>query len=94
MAIEPQPYGLLSQYERRTLRQAYVTEQGGLCCHCKAPLSGQPLANVLALKINWNLFPPGFLNYPIHLHHDHKTDLTIGAIHAYCNAVSWQYLGE
>lgn len=32
--------------------------------------------------------------YPVHLHHDHKTGLTIGAVHAKCNAVLWQYYGE
>ena len=32
--------------------------------------------------------------HPIHLHHDHDTDLTIGAVHAYCNAILWEYHNE
>jgi hypothetical protein len=28
------------------------------------------------------------------LHHCHQTGLTIGAVHAKCNAVLWQYHGE
>ncbi len=37
-------------------------------------------------------FPKGMLDHPIHLHHDHNTGLTIGAIHAYCNVISFVYL--
>jgi hypothetical protein len=34
------------------------------------------------------------LKSPIHLQHDHDTGLTEGAVHAYCNAVLWQYEGR
>jgi hypothetical protein len=40
------------------------------------------------------LFPELFLKYPVHLHHSHVTGLTIGAVHAYCNAVLWVYHDE
>jgi hypothetical protein len=30
----------------------------------------------------------------IHLQHCHKTNMTEGAVHAYCNAVLWQYEGK
>jgi len=30
----------------------------------------------------------------MHLHHNHETDMTEGAVHAYCNAVLWQYEGK
>lgn len=36
-------------------------------------------------------FPKGMLDYPVHLHHDHKTGMTIGAIHSYCNIISFVY---
>ena len=59
--------------------------------YCKSALDKPVPAKVLALKINWDAFPPHFLKYPVHLQHCHDTDLTEGAIHAYCNAVLWQY---
>lgn len=95
--IESQNYNLLNQRRRRLLRENYVIEQKCLCYYCNAHLFGSPNQNVLAMDINWNLFPGGrngFLRYPIHLHHDHNTGMTIGAVHAYCNAVLWQYHKE
>jgi hypothetical protein len=49
---------------------------------------------VTSKPINWKLFPENFLMYPVHLQHDHNTNLTEGAVHAYCNAVLWQYEGR
>lgn len=91
MAIEAQRYSLLSSYERRLLRLKYITVQNNLCYWCNTSLDDAPPKSILDLKINWSLFPAGFLNYPIHLQHNHDTDLTEGAVHAYCNAVMWQY---
>ena len=34
------------------------------------------------------------LAHPIHLQHNHSTDMTEGAVHAYCNCVLWQYEGR
>jgi len=55
---------------------------------------GPPEFLSLEKRIDWDLFPPGFLKNPVHLHHNHDTGMTIGAVHAYCNAVLWQYYGE
>ena len=79
---------------RREVRNQYVEEQKGLCHHCKAPLSGPPHKDVLKLSVNATLFPDNFFKYPVHLHHCHKTDYTIGAVHNHCNAVLWEYHGE
>lgn len=78
---------------RREAREQYVIEQGGICHYCKKPLSDTP---IMDKEIKWRLFPGGkdFLRHPIHLHHCHNTGMTIGAVHAYCNAVLWQYHGE
>ena len=80
--------------ERRKRRVQYVEEQQGKCYHCQGLLKCGPPEHITDLKIDWSLFPPFFLKHPVHLHHDHDTDLTIGAVHAYCNAVLWQYHGE
>ena len=49
---------------------------------------------ILDKKIDWSLFPPNFLKYPVHLQHDNDTGMTEGAVHNYCNAVLWQYHGK
>lgn len=91
---EPQNYEALSQPARAKLRKEYELGQGGLCHHCGARLSGKPTQEIMALPINLRLFPPNFLRWPVHLHHSHKTHMTIGAVHARCNAVLWQYHNE
>jgi hypothetical protein len=62
--------------------------------YCGARLDGDPPLTVLMKKINWKLFPKGFRNHPVHLQHCHTTGMTEGAVHAYCNAVLWQYHGR
>jgi hypothetical protein len=89
----PVDYEELTWQERREARQQYVVEQKGMCWHCKEALSKDAPGKIRDLEIDWDLFPPQFLKYPIHLHHDHDTGWTIGAVHAYCNAVLWQYHG-
>lgn len=89
--MKAQYYSRLTPYERRDLRNQYVEAQKGLCYWCKSDIHSDPPKKITDFKINWNLFPEGFLNYPIHLQHNHATDLTEGAVHAYCNAVMWQY---
>ncbi len=84
----------MTQPERRAMRIQYIEHQKGLCIHCNAPLSGPPAKHIQAKAINLKLFPPNFLKHPIHLHHNHSTGMTIGAIHARCNAYLWQYRGE
>ena len=87
-------YSKANARERRAVREQYVQEQNGLCYWCQQPLSGDPPQHIKNKKINWRLFPPNFLRYPVHLQHDHKTDLTEGAVHARCNAYMWQVHGR
>lgn len=79
---------------RREARNAYVELQDGKCCHCGADLTGKPDEQIRQMPVDKRLFPPNFFKWPIHLHHDHVTGMTIGAVHNYCNAVLWQYHGE
>ena len=90
----PMVYEKLHWRERREVREEYVKRQGGNCYHCKQPLKGLPLQEVLDMKITKGLFPENFFKYPVHLHHNHTTGMTIGAVHNYCNAVLWEYYGE
>lgn len=87
----PVDYDKLSPAECRAVREQYVTEQQGLCYYCKTPLDVRPEQTKW---IYWKQFPKQFLKYPVHLHHCHTTGNTRGAVHAYCNAVLWQYHGE
>ncbi|WP_407473492.1 hypothetical protein [Sulfitobacter sp. PM12] len=90
----PVRYDRLEWFERREVRQQYVEQQQGNCMFCKAPLSAEPPARITSKKIKWKLFPKNFLKHPIHLQHDHTSGMTEGAVHAYCNAVLWQYHGR
>ena len=92
--IIPVAYSKLTPAEKRALRNDYRIEQDGLCYWCKCPLNLEPPKSITDRPINWRLFPPGFLNAPVHLQHNHDTDMTEGAVHAYCNAVMWQYHGR
>lgn len=87
-------YNTMCQAERRIAREEYARVQNGKCYHCAGDLTEPPSSKIRLLKIDWKRFPPNFLKHPIHLHHDHKTGETIGAVHARCNAVLWQYHGE
>lgn len=90
----PQNYDKLNQKQRREVREQYVKIQEGRCCHCGQPLDGKPLRDIREMRIRKSLFPPGFFTHPVHLHHDHTTGETIGAVHSLCNAVLWQYHGK
>lgn len=91
--VVPIKYSRVSPAERRAKREEYVVAQGGLCYYCRERLAVSPNMDK---TIDWSLFPGGidFLKHRVHLHHCHKTDNTLGAVHAYCNAVLWQYHGE
>jgi hypothetical protein len=84
----PVLYDNLEWHERRAVRDAYIEHQQGLCYWCNQSLDTEPIQTQ---DINLRLFPKGFFNYPVHLQHCRKTGLTEGAVHAYCNAVMWQY---
>ncbi len=79
---------------RKRAREQYILEQNNKCAHCGGDLDKNPPAKIQNKYLNLRLFPKGFLQNPIHLHHCHKTDMTIGAVHAKCNGVLWQYYGE
>ena len=90
----PVKYSELAPHERRVVRHAYIMLQDSRCYYCKAPLLDVPADYVRQKSVNKALFPEGFFDHPVHLHHDHTTDMTIGAVHAWCNAVLWEYDGE
>lgn len=90
----PVRYDKLRPYQRREVREQYIKIQNGFCMYCSRPLNDPPAMSVRNQKINWKLFPENFLNHPVHLQHCHKTGMTEGAVHAYCNAVLWQYEGR
>lgn len=90
----PVNYETLNPRQKREVREQYTREQAGLCFYCKQPLTGPPSVRVLELATDLRLFPPGFLNSPVHLQHCHKTGMTEGAVHAKCNAVLWEYEGR
>lgn len=90
----PVGYTSLNWKERKEVREQYIEEQNNLCMYCGNNLKEDPPTEITDKKINWNIFPPNFLQHPIHLQHDHNTGMTEGAVHAYCNAVLWQYDGR
>lgn len=90
----PVNYNDLHHTKRRLVREEYVRLQRGRCYHCQQLLSLPPHSNILKLPVIESLFPANFFKWPIHLHHDHETGMTIGAVHCYCNAILWQYHNE
>lgn len=90
----PVDYDKLSWAERSEVREQYVKEQNRMCFYCKEDLKHPAPKRITDKPINLKLFPKGFLNNPIHLQHDHYNGMTEGAVHAYCNAVMWQYEGR
>jgi hypothetical protein len=90
----PVNYDKISSAQRRLVREEYVRLQEGKCCHCGQPLDGKASKEMIGKRIDRTLFPPNFFKGPVHLHHAHDTGMTIGAVHAVCNAVLWQYHGE
>ena len=87
-------YNYATSAERKEARNQYIEDQDGLCYWCNCPLDEDPPDKITSQEINLDIFPDGFLNFPIHLQHDHDSGLTEGAVHAYCNAVMWQYHGR
>lgn len=87
----PVKYKELTWQERREVRLKYIELQNNLCMYCNSGLDKPVPQSILMKSINWKFFPKGFLDHPVHLQHCHKTGLTEGAVHSYCNAVMWQY---
>lgn len=92
--ILPVNYANTPPHQRKLVREEYIKQQGGVCYYCKSSLMKAPPEGIRNKKIDWKLFPPNFLKHPHHLHHSHDTGMTLGTVHAYCNAVLWQYHGE
>ena len=90
----PQDYTKLTSKQRRLVREEYVKQQNDNCMYCGNSLDYDPPEWISVRAIDWSLFPPNFLKYSIHLQHNHETGMTEGAVHAYCNAVMWQYNGR
>jgi 5-methylcytosine-specific restriction endonuclease McrA len=90
----PVHYGSSTPQKRRLVRKMYIRIQDGRCHYCSNPLEGPPTEMVLKKVVDRRLFPPNFFQWPVHLHHDHKTGMTVGVVHAYCNAILWVYHGE
>ena len=90
----PVDYTKLHYTERQKVRLQYIEEQKGLCYFCGCSLNEEAPQHIKEKNINWSLFPQNFLQYPIHLQHNHSTGMTEGAVHNYCNAVMWQYEGR
>lgn len=90
----PRNYNKLTNEERRQVRLQYVRLQKGRCYYCHSSLGGNPAHKSHGKAIKRSLFPKGFFKHPIHLHHNHNTGMTIGAVHNHCNAVLWQYHNE
>ena len=90
----PVNYENLKPHEKRLVREEYIRIQNGLCYHCQQPLDGEPAVEIQNMWLNRDMFPENFLKFPVHLHHCHNTGITIGAVHARCNGVLWQYHGE
>lgn len=87
----PVMYDELHPSEKAAVRRQYIEEQEGMCFWCGLHLNEEP---PFVKPVNLKLFPPGFLEHPIHLQHNHDTGLTEGAVHAYCNAMMWQIYGR
>ena len=92
--MKPVKYSELDGLERKKIREQYVAYQDGKCYYCHEDLNKDAPKRITDKSIKWQYFPPNFLKYPVHLQHNHDTDMTEGAVHASCNAVMWQYDGR
>tara|TARA_B100000749_G_scaffold280310_1_gene275941 strand:+ start:2210 stop:2503 length:294 start_codon:yes stop_codon:yes gene_type:complete len=90
----PINYETSSRRDIRRARKAHSIKQGGKCWYCDVDLYKTPPERILDMQIGLHLFPPGFFNHRVHLHHDHATGMTVGTVHHVCNAILWQYHGE
>ena len=90
----PVDYTQISPRAKKKVREEYCKLQDWQCMYCNHDLQDKPPVHITEKTIDWKLFPNFFLKYPIHLQHNHQTNMTEGAVHAYCNAVMWQYDGR
>lgn len=90
----PIMYNIASVRERRSARIEHRRQQNHKCWYCDANLDDLPPDRILDMDLGLHLFPRGFFRNREHLHHDHKTGMSVGAVHSVCNAILWQYHGE
>ena len=90
----PTDYTKLNWEQRKIVREQYIEQQNWMCMFCGSHLNDPPPEEITEKEINWRKFPREFLKHKIHLQHCHDTNMTEGAVHAYCNAVMWQYHGK
>ena len=91
--VLPAKYDGLSVTARRLAREEYARRQDGKCWYCGERLIDAP-GEKGQKPTTAKLFPVGFFDWPVHLHHDHQTGLTVGAVHAICNAVLAEHEGQ
>lgn len=65
----PTLYDSLTPNQKKSARNEYRKLQKGKCWYC-----GKSLRR--------NMYP---VKHPVHLHHSHRTGLTLGAVHEFCN---------
>jgi hypothetical protein len=87
----PALYESLTWNQRRVVREQYIKLQKYECFFCGGSLYKEAPEELQSLPIDWDLFPPEFTKYPVHLQHNHDTGLTEGAVHSFCNAFMWNY---
>jgi hypothetical protein len=87
MIAIPAVYDSLTPKERKAVREQYRKLQGNRCIYCFCDLDDFPLERDEEHNIDWSRFPDGFMSHPVHLHHDHDSGLTVGAVHGLCNAL-------
>lgn len=90
----PRDYTKMDWRQRKQYREIYCKAQHDRCWWCGESLLGEARKDIKSKPIDRSKFPANFFKYPVHLHHNHDTGMTIGAVHNYCNAVLWQYHGE
>ena len=74
----PTDYTKLTPSQRREVRLQYIKEQNYLCMYCGETLDLPAPNRITDKPINWQLFPQGFRDHPIHLQHCHRTGMTAG----------------
>ena len=87
----PTKYSKLNSRTRKIVKECYILLQKGKCWYCNESLSEEAPASIKKNPVDKTLYPRGFFSNPVHLQHNHDTDMTEGAVHAYCNAVLWEY---
>jgi hypothetical protein len=92
--VLPAEYSKLTPLNRKRVREEYIRLQNNNCMYCNSSLSSPPPASITKNPIDKSLYPIGFFSHPVHLQHNHETDMTEGAVHAFCNCMLFEYEGR